>query len=60
MTVVRPRVEGRVPPPAARFEDIHDLRLASEPRDLESAAGDFPERRHVGADVVVFLRAAVG
>src|SRR2546426_10545326 len=59
MSVVGARMEGRVPPPAARFEGLHDLRFASETRELESAARDLPEGRHIRADVVVFLGAPV-
>ncbi len=35
------------------------MRLAAESRQLEAAPGDLAERRHVRADVVVFLGAAV-
>src|SRR5437867_12842251 len=59
MAVIRACMERRVPPAAARLEDVHDLRLAPEARQLEAAARDFAERRHVGPDVVVFLGAAV-
>src|SRR5207244_10723746 len=59
VSVVGARMEGRVPPTPARFEGLHDLRLASESRELESASRDFPEGLHVRADVVVFLRAPV-
>src|SRR5438445_418685 len=60
MAVVRPRVERGVLPAAARFEDVHDLGLAPEACELEPAAGDLAERRHVRADVVVLLCASVG
>src|SRR5713226_1402213 len=59
MTVVRPRVERGVLPAAARLEDIHDLGFAAEARQLEAAARDFAEGRHIGPDVVVLLGAAI-
>src|SRR5207249_1752387 len=59
MAVVRPRVERGVFPSAARLEDVHDLGFAAEARQLEAAARDLAERRHVRTDVVILLRAAV-
>src|SRR5467141_1673452 len=47
VAVVGARMEGRVPPTAARFEGLHDLRFATKSRELESASRDFPEGRHV-------------
>src|SRR2546427_4375405 len=60
MAVVGPRVKRGVLPAAPRLEDVHDLGLAPETRQLESAARDLAERRHVRTDVVVFLCASVG
>src|SRR2546427_12892041 len=59
MAVVGPRVERGVLPAAARLEDVHDLGLAPETRQLEPAARDLAERRHVRTDVVVLLCASV-
>src|SRR2546428_705570 len=47
-------------PAAARLEDVHNLGLAPEARELEPAAGNLAERRHVRTDVVVLLGASVG
>src|SRR5881296_4210985 len=59
MAVVRPRVERGVLPSTARLEDVHDLGFAAEACELEAAARDLAERRHVRADVVILLGAAV-
>src|SRR3989442_4275312 len=59
MAVVAPRVERGLLPAAARLEDVHDLGLAPETRQLEPAARDLAERRHVRTDVVVLLCASV-
>src|SRR5713226_4924649 len=59
VAVVRPRVERGVLPAAAWLEDVHDLGFAAEARQLEAAARDLAERRHIGPDVVVLLGAAI-
>src|SRR5437660_11341605 len=59
VSIVSARMEGRVPPPPARFEGLHDLRLASESRELESASRDLPQAANVWTDVVVSLAVPV-